>query len=61
MYLCDRVNISGGCNAAVTSRTRFWCVELGECNKFVYVRKVFSKSIRCCFHELGKTGNSVSE
>ena len=37
--LGDRVCVGGGCEAAVTSRTRCWCIEFMECGVFLYGRR----------------------
>ena len=38
-YLGDRVSAGGGCEAAVTARTRFVWVKLGECGELLYGRR----------------------
>ena len=38
-YLGDRINLGGGCVAAVTSRTRLGWVNLRECQDFICGRK----------------------
>ena len=38
-YLCDRVNAGGGCDAAVTARTRCGWVKLRECGELLYGRR----------------------
>ena len=35
-YLSDRVNASGGCEAAVTARTRSWLVKFRYCGELLY-------------------------
>ena len=37
-YLGDRVNAGGGCEAAVTARTRCGWVKYGECGELLYGR-----------------------
>ena len=39
-YLGDRVSASGGCEAAVTARTRCGCVKLRECGELLYGRRL---------------------
>ena len=39
MYLGDRVCAGGGCEAAVTARTRCGWVEFRECGEFLYDRR----------------------
>ena len=50
-YLGDRVNAGGGCESAVTSRTRCWWVKFRECSELLYGKRfplglkgVFNKS-----------------
>ena len=38
-YLGDRVSAGGGCEAAVTARTRCWCIKLKECGELQCGRK----------------------
>ena len=38
-YLGDRVSAGGGCEAAVTARTRWAWVKLRECGELLYVRR----------------------
>ena len=38
-YLCDRVRAGGGCEAAVTARTRCGFVGFRECSKLLYGRR----------------------
>ena len=38
-YLGDRVSAGGGCEAAVTARTRCGWVKFRECGKLLYGRK----------------------
>ena len=38
-YLGDRVSASGGCEAAVTARTRCGWAELRECGELLYGRR----------------------
>ena len=38
-YLGDRVSAVGGCEAAVTARTRCWWVEIMECSELLYGRR----------------------
>ena len=38
-YLDDRVSASGGCEAAVTARTRCEWVKLRECGELLYGRR----------------------
>ena len=38
-YHGDRVSAVGGCEAAVTSRTRCGCVKLRECGESLYSRR----------------------
>ena len=38
-YLGDRVNASGGCEVAVTARTRCGWVKLRECDELLYGRR----------------------
>ena len=35
-HIGDRVSTSGGCEVAVTARTRYWCVRFIECAKLLY-------------------------
>ena len=37
--LGDRVSAGGGCEAAVTARTRCGCVKLSECGELLYGRR----------------------
>ena len=39
-YLGDRVSVGGGCEAAVTARTRCWWVKYGECGELLYGRRI---------------------
>ena len=38
-YHGDRVSVGGGCEAAVTARTRFGWVKLRECGELLYGRR----------------------
>ena len=38
-YLCDSVRAGGGCEAAVTARTRCGWVKLRECGELLYDRR----------------------
>ena len=38
-YLGDRLSASGGCEAAVTARTRFGWVMFRECGELLYGRR----------------------
>ena len=38
-YLGDRISEGGGCEAAVTSRTRCGCAKVMECDELLYVRR----------------------
>ena len=40
-YVGDRLNASGGCETAVTSRVRIGCMKFRECGKLLRERKVF--------------------
>ena len=42
-YLGDRLNASGGSEAAVTARTRIGWMKFRECGKFLYGRKFLLK------------------
>ena len=41
-YLGDRVNASGGCVAAVTTRARIGWVKFKECGELLTLKKVLS-------------------
>ena len=38
-YLGDRLSAGGGCEAAVTTRSRCWWVKFQECGELVYGRR----------------------
>ena len=38
-YIDDKVSEGGGCEAAVTARTRCWWVKLRECGELLYGRR----------------------
>ena len=38
-YLDDRVSVDGGCEVAVTARTRYGWVEYRECGELLYGRR----------------------
>ena len=38
-YLGDRMNAGGGCEAAVTARTRCWWIMFRECSDLLYGRR----------------------
>ena len=42
-YLGDRVSAGGGCEAAVTARTRCWWAKLRECGELLHGRKFLLK------------------
>ena len=42
-YLKDRLNASGGCEAAVTARTRIGWIKFRECGELLYGRKFLLK------------------
>ena len=44
-YLCDRLNANGGCEAAVTARTRIGGMKFEECSKILKGRR-FSLKIK---------------
>ena len=60
-YLGDRVSASGGCEAAVTARTRCGWVKLRECSELLNGMKISSKAERGCSYELCKAGNNAWE
>ena len=38
-FLGDRLNASGGSDAAVTARTRIGCIKIRQCGELLYGRK----------------------
>ena len=47
-YLGDRLSVGGGCDAAVTSRTRYGWVEFMEWDKLLY-RKQYLLTLKVLF------------
>ena len=47
-YLCDRVSAGGGCEAAVTARTRCLLVKCRECGEFLHGRIFHLRLKRGC-------------
>ena len=43
-YLGDRVNASGGCEAAVTARARIGCVKFKECGELLNPKRFSLKT-----------------
>ena len=43
-YLWDRVNASGGCEAAVTARARIGCVKFKECGELLNPKRFSLKT-----------------
>ena len=59
-YLGDRVNASGGCEAAVTARARIGWVKFRECREILN-SKVLAEDERNGLSELCKIGNVIWE
>ena len=57
-YFGDRVSAGGGCEAAVTARTRCGWVKLRECGELRYGRRLTPKQ-KGCLQELCKSSTSL--
>ena len=42
-YVGDRVSAGGGCEAAMTAKTRCWWLKLSECSELLYGRRISLK------------------
>ena len=60
-YLGDRLNASGGSEAAVTARTRIGWIKFRKCGELLYGRKFSLKMKRKILLELPKISNAVWE
>ena len=49
-YLCDRISAGGGCDSAVTARTRCGWVKLRECGELLYGMR-FPPKLKMAVHK----------
>ena len=59
-YLSETVSVGGGCEAAVTARTRCGWDTLRECGELLYGRR-FPLRLKGAVHKLCKTSNTASK
>ena len=57
-YIGDWVSVGGGCEAAVTSRTRCWCVKFSECGELLHDRR-FPLKLKWAVYELCRASNTA--
>ena len=57
-YVCNRIYSRGGCEAAVTSRTRLGWVKLRDCQDLIF-KKISYENQRKCIQKLCEISNAL--
>ena len=57
-YLRDMVSVVGGCEAAVTARTRCWCAKFRECGELLHDRR-FPSKLKVAVYKLCRASNAA--